>query len=139
MTSTRKISLTAGLLYLLTFVSIPTLYLYGPVREATYIFGAGPDTRVYVGIVLEVIVALAGIGTAVALYPVIKRQNEGVALGLVGSRTLEAATMFAGVVTLVAMVALRQTGPEPGALATGQLHISLHDWRSSSDKASFRR
>ena len=96
MTSTRKTSLTAGLLYLLTFVSIPTLFLYTLVREADYIVGPGPDTRVFIGVVLELIVALAGIGTAVALYPVVKRQNEGVALGLVAARTLEAAVIFIG-------------------------------------------
>src|SRR5450756_266781 len=90
MDSTRKISLIAGLLYLLTFVSIPTLFLYNAVRGANYIVGSGPDTSVFVGGTLELIVALAGIGTAVALYPVVKRQNEGVALGFVGVRTLEA-------------------------------------------------
>ena len=79
-----------------------------------YIFGAGPDTRVYIGVILEMIVALAGIGTAVALYPVVKRQNEGVALGFVGARTLEAATIFAGVVTLMAVVTLRQAGAGTG-------------------------
>ena len=106
MTSTRKISLTAGVLYLLTFVSIPTLFLYNAVRGANYIVGSGPDTSVYVGSVLEIIVALAGIGTAVALYPVVKRQNEGVALGFVAVRTLEAGAIFAGVFTLLAIVIL---------------------------------
>jgi hypothetical protein len=128
MNSTRKISLVAGVLYLLTFVSIPILYLYGPVREAGYIVGAGPDTRVFIGVVLELIVALAGIGTAVALYPVVKRQNEGVALGFVASRTLEAGAIFAGVVTLLAVVTLRQAGAGAGALATGQTLVGLHDW-----------
>jgi len=128
MDSTRKISLTAGLLYLLTFVSIPILYLYGPVREVGYIVGPGPDTRVFVGAVLEIIVALAGIGTAVALYPVVKRQNEGVALGFVAVRTLEAGAIFAGVFTLLAVVTLRQAGAGAGALATGQTLIGLHDW-----------
>ena len=128
MTSTRKISLTAGLLYLLTFVSVPILYLYGPVREVGYIVGPGPDTRVFVGAVLEIIVALAGIGTAVALYPVVKRQNEGVALGFVAVRTLEAGAIFAGVFTLLAVVTLRQVGAGAGALATGQTLIGLHDW-----------
>src|SRR5665811_1304938 len=128
MTSTRKISLTAGVFYLLTFVSIPILFLYTPVREAGYIVGPGPDTRVFIGVVLELIVALAGIGTAVALYPVVKRQNEGVALGFVAVRTLEAGAIFAGVVTLMAVVALRQAGPGPGELATGQTLIDLHDW-----------
>jgi hypothetical protein len=128
MDSTRKISLTAGLLYLLTFVSVPILYLYGPVREVGYIVGPGPDTRVFVGAVLEIIVALAGIGTAVALYPVVKRQNEGVALGFVAVRTLEAGAIFAGVFVLLAIVTLRQAGAGAGALATGQTLVGLHDW-----------
>jgi hypothetical protein len=128
MDSTRKTALVAGAFYLLTFISIPTLYLYGPVREAGYILGPGPDTRVYIGVILEMIVALACIGTAVALYPVVRRQNEGVALGFVGVRTLEAATIFAGVVTLMAVVTLRQAGPGPGALAAGQTLVGLHDW-----------
>ena len=128
MDSTRKISLAAGVLYLLTFVSVPILYLYGPVREVGYIVGPGPDTRVFVGAVLEIIVALAGIGTAVALYPVVKRQNEGVALGFVAVRTLEAGAIFAGVFVLLAIVTLRQAGAGASALATGQTLVGLHDW-----------
>jgi hypothetical protein len=128
MDSTRKISLAAGVFYLLTFVSIPILYLYGPVREVGYILGPGPDTRVFVGAVLEIIVALAGIGTAVALYPVVKRQNEGVALGFVATRTLEAGAIFASVFVLLAIVTLRQAGAGASALATGQTLVGLHDW-----------
>ena len=73
--SPRKTALVAGVLYLLTFVSIPTLFLYGPVHGANYITGAGPDTSAIIGGILEIIVALAGIGTAVVLFPVLKRQN----------------------------------------------------------------
>jgi hypothetical protein len=108
--STRKVALVAGVLYLLTFVSIPTLALYGQVHDPNYIVGLGPDTPVLIGAVLEWIVALAGIGTAVALYPVLKKQNEGVALGFVGSRVLEAATIFAGIACLLSVVTLRQSG-----------------------------
>ena len=128
MNSTRKIAFVAGALYLLTFVSIPTLFLYNAVRGANYVVGPGPDTRVFVGGVLEMIVALACIGTAVALYPVIKRQNEGVALGFVAVRTLEAGAIFAGVFSLLAIVTLRQAGAGAGALATGQTLVGLHDW-----------
>jgi Domain of unknown function (DUF4386) len=124
--STRKIALAAGVLYLLTFVSIPTLTLYGPVHDPNYIVGPGPDTAVIFGGVLEIIVALACIGTAVALYPVVKRQNEGVALGFVGTRVLEAGTIFAGVVCLLSVVTLRQAGA--GALVTGRALVALHDW-----------
>ena len=124
---TRKTALVAGVLYLLTFVSIPTLALYGPVREPNYIVGPGPDTAVLIGGVLEIIVALAGIGTAVALYPVVKRQNEGVALGFVGSAILEAAAIFAGVVSLLSIVTLRQAGAGADALVTGQTLVALYD------------
>lgn len=114
----RKTSLVAGIFYLLTFVSIPTLTLYSSVRGSTYITGSGPDGPVFLGILLEMIVALAGIGTAVALYPVLKRQNEGVALGFVSMRVLEAATIYSGIVSLLSIVTLRQAGA--GTLATGQ-------------------
>ncbi|HET7037628.1 MAG TPA: DUF4386 domain-containing protein [Thermomicrobiaceae bacterium] len=127
MDSLRKTALVAGVLYLLTFISIPTLALYGPVHEANFIIGAGSDTRVIFGGILEIIVALAGIGTAVALYPVVKRQNEGFALGLVGSRVLEAAGMFVGVASLLSIVALRQDGAGPEALVTGQALAAFYD------------
>src|SRR2546426_3845809 len=123
----RKTALVAGALYLLPFVSIPTLALYGPVRDPNYIVGPGPDSGVLFGGILEIIVALAGIGTAVALYPVVKRQNEGVALGFVGARVLEAATIFAGVAILLSVVSLRQAGARAGALVTGQTLAALYD------------
>jgi hypothetical protein len=126
--SDRKIALAGGLLYLLTFVSIPTLALYAPVHAPNYITGPGPDTAVILGGVLEIIMALACIGTAVALYPVVKRQNEGVALGFVGARVLEAGTIFADVVCLLAVVTLRQAGAGASALVTGQALVALHDW-----------
>src|SRR6184192_3813756 len=127
MDSLRKTALVAGVLYLLTFVSIPTLFLYVPVHDPKYIVGPGPDTGVILGGILEMIVALAGIGTAVALYPVLKRQNEGVALGFVGSRVLEASTIFAGVAFLLTIVSLRQAGAGADALATGHALITMYD------------
>src|SRR5438132_13810314 len=121
MSPLRKTALAAGVLYLLTFVSIPTLFLYDQVRHnPKYILGPGPDSAVLVGGILEIIVALAGLGTAVALYPVLKRQSEGRALGFVGARTLEAARILAGVAGLLPIGSLRQSGAGAGALVTGQ-------------------
>ena len=127
MSPLRKTALVAGILYLLTFVSIPTLFLYAAVKSPNYIVGPGPDTAAIVGGILEIIVALAGIGTAVVLFPVLKRQNEGVALGFVGSRVLEAATIFAGVVMLLSVVSLRQAGAGAGALVTGQALVAMYN------------
>jgi len=125
--SMRKTSLVAGLLYLLTFVSIPTLSLYGSIHEPDYIIGAGTDTAVTIGGLLEIIVALAGIGTAITLYPVLKKQNESLALGLVASRILEAGTMFAGVAFLLSVVSLRQSGAGADALVTSHALVALYD------------
>lgn len=125
--SNRKTAMAAGVLYLLTFVSIPTLALYKSVHGANYILGPGPDTFVIIGGILEIIVALAGIGTAVALYPVIRKQNEGLALGLVGSRILEAGTIFAGVMFLLTVVSIRQNSPGAESLATGRTLVTMYD------------
>src|SRR5213082_342207 len=127
MDSLRKTALVAGVLYLLTFVSIPTLFLYVPVHDPKYIVGPGPDTGVLLGGILEMIVALAGIGTAVALYPVVKRQNEGVALGFVGTRVLEGGAILAGVACLLSVVTLRQAGAGADALVTGHALVALYD------------
>ena len=127
MSSSRKIALAAGVLYLLTFVSIPTLAIYGPVKSANYILGAGPDTSAIIGGILEIIVALAGIGTAVVLFPVLKKQNEGAALGLVASRVLESGTIFVGVAFLLTIVSLRQAGAGADALVTSHALATLYD------------
>ena len=135
MTSTRKTALVAGIFYLLTFISIPTLALYGSVENhRDWILSSGSHTGVLVGGFLEVIVALAGIGTAVTLYPVVKRQNEGVALGFVTARVLEGVMIFTGVVSLLSLVTLRQdlggaAGANAAALVTvGASHVAVYKW-----------
>jgi Domain of unknown function (DUF4386) len=127
MSSLRKTSLIAGILYLLTFVSIPTLKLYGSVHGIHYITGPGPDTAVIIGGILEIIVALAGIGTAVVLYPVLKKQNESAALGLVAARILESGTIFVGVAFLSSVVTLRLAGAGADGLATSHALVALYD------------
>jgi hypothetical protein len=131
---TRKTSLVAGIFYVITFVSIPTLTLYSSVKSKDYIISSGADTGALWGAFLEVIVALAGIGTAVTLFPVVKRQNEGMAIGFVASRTLEAAMIFTGVASLLSLVTLRQdlgtaTGANAASLVTiGASHIATYNW-----------
>jgi hypothetical protein len=135
MTSLRKTAMVAGIFYLITFISIPTLALYGPVKNhRDWILSSGSHTAVLVGCLLEVIVALAGIGTAVTLYPVVKRQNEGFALGFVTSRLLEAAMIFTGVLSLLSLVTLRHdlggaAGANAAALVTtGASHVAVYNW-----------
>jgi hypothetical protein len=125
--TSRKISLAAGVLYLLTFVSIRSAFSnISCWNDPNYIVGSGPDTPIIIGGILELIVALAGIGTAVVLYPVLKRQNEAVALGFIGTRVLEASTIFADVVCLLAIVTLRRAGVGADALVTGKTLVALY-------------
>ncbi|MGC4835443.1 DUF4386 domain-containing protein [Micromonospora vinacea] len=128
MSPLRRTALAAGVLYLLTFVSIPILGLYATVLDPESTVGAGTATAVAWGGVLEMVVALACIGTAVVLYPLVKRQNEALALGFVGVRVLEAATIVAGIVVIMTLVTVRQAEPDPQVQATGAALIALHDW-----------
>ena len=116
MDSMRKTALVAGALYLLTFIAIGTLTLYTPVlKDTAYILSSGSDTGLRWGALIEVIVALAGIGTAITLFPVVKRQNETIALGFVTSRVIEGAMILTGVVSLLALATLHQVGTAAGA------------------------
>ena len=74
----RRRSLAAGILYLITFVSIPSLALYKPVKNqvGAFVLGAGSDTGVMWAALSEVIVGLAGIGTAIVLFPVACKKQE---------------------------------------------------------------
>ncbi|MFG1853796.1 DUF4386 domain-containing protein [Actinomadura geliboluensis] len=100
----------AGVWFVLTFVlSIPAVLLYDPVlNDADYILGAGADGRVQLGALLEILTAVANVATAVVLFPVLKRQSEGIALGYVGTRILESTVIVMGIACVLAVVALRQ-------------------------------
>ena len=134
MSFTRKVSLITGVAFLITFAaSIPAaFYFYAPVLDnADYILGAGADTRIGWGVV-QVILVVANIATAVALYPVVKRQNEGLALGYVAARTFESTMIAVGIIAMLAVVTLRQevAGAVEAAssVALGQALVAVHDW-----------
>lgn len=130
--TTRKYALAAGILYLITFASsIPALALIGPVlHNADYIVSGGDDTRVLWGCLLDLVNALSAVGTAVAVFPVVRRENESLALGFVTSRMFEAAVIVIGVVSLLAIVTLRQdhTGDPATLTVTGQALVAVRNW-----------
>jgi hypothetical protein len=135
MSSTRKTALIAGALFVITFLtSIPAaLLLYTPVLDhANYIVGAGADTRVALGAFLEVLLIVANVGSAVVLFPVLKRQNESLALGYVTARVIESTFIAIGIVSLLAIVTLRKdVGGAGGAgslVPIGRSLVAIHDW-----------
>ncbi|MGY1638925.1 DUF4386 domain-containing protein [Geodermatophilus sp. SYSU D00742] len=131
----RRTSLAAGILYLVTFVSVPTLIVFQPVRNgAAFVLGAGSDTGVLLGAFSEVVVALAGIGTAVVLFPVAKRVSETAALGFVTSHVVEGALIIVGVVSVLSLITLRNevagtADADPASLVTtGHTLAATHGW-----------
>jgi hypothetical protein len=131
----RRTSLAAGILYLLTFVSVPTLALYQGVRDETdFVLGAGSDAGVRWAALSEVVVALACIGTAVVFFPVAKRQSETAALGFVASRIVEGTLIIVGVVTVLSVLTVREdvagtADADPASLVTtGHTLAATYDW-----------
>ena len=125
MTASRKTSLTAGILYLLTFISIPTLSLYHEIHQPNFILSSAPASDMVLGGILELLMALACIGTSLAFYPVLKKQNESLALGFVAARVLEATLIFAGVASLLTVLNLRALGADAQVVSRGL--VMLYD------------
>ena len=137
MDSTRRTPRVAGVLFIITFLTaIPAaLLLHTPVLEdANSIVSADPDAGVALGALLEVLLIIANVGTAVVLFPTLKRQNEGLALGDVAARLVECTFIAIGIVSLLSILTLRQdlagaAGGDSGSLVTvGKSLVAIHDW-----------
>jgi hypothetical protein len=132
--NSQGIARVTGVLFLITFAtSIPAYFFYVPVLDnPRYILGGGADTSVSLGAFLELLLIVANIGTAVVLYPVLKRVNEVLALGYVTARLVECAFIAVGILGLLTVVTLRQeaaAGADGGSLlAVGKSLVALHDW-----------
>lgn len=133
MDSTRKTALVSGVFFIITFVaSIGAVIAYGPVlSDPQYVVGAGADTRAFLGAFLELILIIANIGTAVVLFPILKRQNEAGALGYVTARIVESTFILIGILSVLTIVTLRQAaaGADAGSLVTvGKSLVAMHNW-----------
>jgi Domain of unknown function (DUF4386) len=120
-----------GVLYLITYVtSITALLLYHPVLDdpVGYIAGAGHDNQIFLGALLELLLIIANIGTAVVIYPIVKRQSEELALGYVTARLFECTFILVGILSVLAIVTLRQdvAGAAEGSVA--YTLAAIKDW-----------
>jgi hypothetical protein len=118
-----------GVLFILTYVtSISAVLLFQPVLDdpAGYIAGGGKDSQIYLGAFLDFLLILAGVGTAVVLYPIARRQNKTLAIGYVAARIIECVFIAAGIIFVLGVVSLRQDSPDATDLAVSL--AALKDW-----------
>jgi hypothetical protein len=120
-----------GVLYLITFVtSIPALALYQPVLDdpVGYIAGAGHDTQILLAALLELLLIIANIGTAVVIFPIVRRQNEELALGYVTARVIECTFILVGILSVLGIITLRNqvAGASEGTVA--YTLAGIKDW-----------
>jgi hypothetical protein len=129
----RRTARIAGIWFVITFISIAALPLYDSILNDTrFIVGGSGDASVHLGAVAEILTAISGIGTAVVLFPILRRQNEGLALGYVALRIVESTLISVGIVSLLALVTLRQDlaggGTDTASLIlSGRSLVALHD------------
>ena len=114
----QNIARATGVLFVITFIASipPVLFLYGPLLDdPRYILGGGAaDNGLALGALLELILIVANIGTAVVLYPVVKRVNEILALGFVTARVIESVFIAVGILSVLSLVTLRQEAARRG-------------------------
>ena len=135
--SLRRTALVVGVLFVITYItSIAAKFaFYAPVLDDPgYVVGSGADSTVLWGVVSELVLIIANIGTAVWLFPVLKRQHEALALGFVTARVMESVFIAVGILSMLTIVTLRQdyagtAATETGALATvGDALVVLQEW-----------
>ncbi|KAD4059906.1 DUF4386 family protein [Arthrobacter yangruifuii] len=134
MEASNRTARTAGILFLLTFISaIAGAALYAPLLTAPdYVTGPGPDTRALLGVVCELVLIVANIGTAVVLYPVLKHHSGTAAIGYVAARIMECALIAVGILSVLTVVTLRRAVEAGGSadqyVGVAQALVAVHDW-----------
>jgi len=127
MTSDRRTALVVGVLFIITFVtSIAAVVAYGSVlTDPKYITGPGADSRVFFGAFLELFLIITNIGCAVVLFPILKFQSESIALGYVAARIMECTFILIGILSVLAVVTLRQDATSANADSFTNIGTSL--------------
>jgi hypothetical protein len=127
----QTIARVFGWLFVATFVtSIPAYFIfYADVRDTPNLItgaGADPTASVALGAVLEVFLIIANVGTAVVIYPILKRQSEIGAIGYVSARLVEQIFIAVGIISLLAFVLMRQEGTAGTDSALGEVFVAIH-------------
>ena len=119
------------MLYLLTFItSIPALALYEPAlrHPVAFIAGAGNVNKIYLGALLELLLIIANIGTAVVIVPIMRRQFEDLSIGYVTARIVECTFILVGILAMVTIATLQQQSAGANAGTIAYTLAAIKDW-----------
>ena len=120
-----------GVLYLLTFAtSIPALALYEPAlrHPVAFVAGSGNVNEIYWGALLELLLIIANIGTAVVIVPIMRRQLEELSIGYVTARIVECTFILIGILAMLAIATLRQQNAGAAEATVAYTLAAIKDW-----------
>jgi hypothetical protein len=131
----RKIAVITGVIFIIaTATSFLAAALTPGLTGTDYLTRFSANTnQVAAGAFVYLVSAFASAGIAIAMYPVMKESNAGLALGSVVFRALEAVFYMVGVVSLLSLLTLGQQITTAGAAdrmslqAIGNLLVSFRD------------
>lgn len=129
MTNDQETARTFGVLFIITFItSIPAALLLQPVLNdpAGYLTGEGHDTQIRLAVLLEFLLIIANVGTAVVLYPIARGHSKILAIGYVAARIIECVFIAAGIIFMLGLVTLHHDSPAATDLAL--MLAALKDW-----------
>jgi hypothetical protein len=133
---TRRAATIVGWLFIVTYVTSITakVAFYPPLFDGNYVTGPGQDTRVLWGALFEAILIVANIGSATAMYTVMKRRHPNLALSYVTARVMESVFIAVGILAVLTLVTVRQdyaaAGDQSaaGLAVVGNAFLAMQEW-----------
>ena len=120
-----------GVLYLITFItSVPALALYEPAlrHPVAFVAGSGNVNEIYWGALLELLLIIANIGTAVVIVPIMRRQLEDLSIGYVTARIVESTFILVGILAMLAIATLQQQNAGAAEATVAYTLAAIKDW-----------
>ena len=132
----RRAATIVGWLFVVTYVTsiAAKIWFYPPLFDGNYVTGPGQDTRVLWGAFFEAILIIANIGSATALYTVVKHRYPNLGLSFIAARVMESVFIGVGVLAVLTVVTLRQgyaaadDEAAAGLAAVGDAFLAMQQW-----------
>ena len=131
---TRRAATIVGWLFIVTYVTSISAKIgfYPPLFDGNYVTGPGQDTRVLWGAFAECILIIANIGSATALYTVVKQRYPNLGLSFIAARVMESVFIAVGILAVLTVVTLRQdyagSDSQAGLAAVGDAFLTMQQW-----------